>query len=108
MPIRLGYPNLAQNLVTFSLGCMKYMERLFLLILSLFQLPIFGNRPEDVQKWIDSSLEKLQVSQIDLYLFHVPFGAFLVDGKFVPDNSTDIIAVWKVPTFERHLRFYFI
>lgn len=68
------------------------------------QLPPSGNNPERVEKWIKSSLEKLQLEYVDLYLVHVPFAFQEVEGDLHPrgengeilvDHSTDLVAVWK-------------
>lgn len=63
------------------------------------KLPIFGLRPAEVQQYIDSSLEKLQLSYVDLYLIHSPFGCFKVADKLTEwplDLNTDHLALWKV------------
>lgn len=59
------------------------------------KLPIYGNRPDEVSEWINSSLTKLKVSQIDLYLVHLPVGAFKTPQGLVIDKNTDLLAVWK-------------
>lgn len=59
-------------------------------------------RPESVEKYIKLSLEALQLSYVDVYLIHAPFG-FVDDGleklpldrKVVLDTSTDHVAIWK-------------
>ncbi|KAK6635131.1 hypothetical protein RUM44_000380 [Polyplax serrata] len=69
-------------------------------------LPNIGNRPSDVEKFINLSLAKLQLSYVDLYLIHTPFGLNYRDDETMipmkPDNtvdldlSTDLQALWKV------------
>ncbi|KAK0164556.1 hypothetical protein PV328_003171 [Microctonus aethiopoides] len=68
------------------------------------KLPNFGNRPEDVEKYIKLSLEKLQLDYVDMYLIHSPFGfvqdekgcAPLVEnGIYKLDHDTNHVAVWK-------------
>ncbi|XP_025835173.1 alcohol dehydrogenase [NADP(+)]-like [Agrilus planipennis] len=69
------------------------------------KLPPSLMRPEDVEPCLRSSLEKLQVDYVDLYLVHVPFAFRNVSGQMVPitekgridmDKSTDHIAIWKM------------
>ena len=77
------------------------------------QLPHIGNRASDVEKYLTTSLHRLQLDYVDLYLIHVPFGfipdknsenpAKDADGSYVLDN-TDLLAVWKVTL---HLIFQF-
>lgn len=73
------------------------------------QLPNFGNRPSDVEKFIKLSLQRLGLEYIDLYLVHMPF-AFIPDkdssastinedGTYVLDLESDPVAVWKVDNF---------
>lgn len=69
------------------------------------QLPHIGNRASDVEMYLTTSLRRLQLDYVDLYLIHVPFGfvpdntgenpAKNADGSFVLDD-TDHLAVWKV------------
>ncbi|KAL3286148.1 hypothetical protein HHI36_000660 [Cryptolaemus montrouzieri] len=68
------------------------------------KLPITGNRPEGVAKYLKRSLENLQVGYVDLYLIHAPFGLqdsegdyYIKDSDGNPyfDMSTDHIAIWK-------------
>lgn len=70
------------------------------------KLPHIGNRPKDVSRFLQMSLNRLKLSYVDLYLVHMPFG-FICDeetltpkinsaGFFELDNSTDHIATWKV------------
>lgn len=79
------------------------------------KLPPSGNRPEGVSKFIKKSLENLQVSYLDLYLVHTPFGFKDVEGDLHPikdgeidmDFTTDHVAVWKVKlhiSFTLHIR----
>ncbi|KAI4469208.1 aldo/keto reductase [Holotrichia oblita] len=71
------------------------------------KLPHFGNRAEDVEKFLTMSLEKLQTPYIDLYLIHMPFAFRLNesgtgplkeqdDVTMVIDHNNDNIATWKV------------
>ncbi|XP_076260205.1 1,5-anhydro-D-fructose reductase-like [Rhynchophorus ferrugineus] len=69
------------------------------------KLPNFGNRPKDVERFLKMSLEKLQLSYIDLYLMHMPFSFHLneetlspavnPDGCFSLD-VVDFVETWKV------------
>ncbi|KAF7991812.1 hypothetical protein HCN44_010613 [Aphidius gifuensis] len=69
------------------------------------KLPNYGNRASDVEKYINSSLEKLGLDYIDMYLIHMPF-AFVSDesccapsvhedGSYQLDLNTDPVSVWK-------------
>lgn len=73
---------------------------------NFFQLPHYGNRSEDVEKYINWSLKKLGLDYIDMYLIHMPF-AFVCDktgsapvvnedGTYVQDIHSNPVAVWKV------------
>jgi len=69
-----------------------------------------------VEKYLTTSLRRLQLDYVDLYLIHVPFGfipdttsenpAKNADGSYVLDN-TDLLAVWKV-TFRLIFQFQYI
>ncbi|XP_055319061.1 aldo-keto reductase family 1 member A1 [Sitodiplosis mosellana] len=68
------------------------------------KLPDFGNRPESVEKNLKKSLADLNLSYVDLYLMHTPFGfpeptdgqlAFHPNGDVVLDLTTDHVAIWK-------------
>lgn len=61
-------------------------------------------RPDLVEKFLKSSLARLQVKYVDLYLTHWPIGLIytsdddlipMKDGKIMYDKTTDIEAVWK-------------
>ncbi|XP_069672467.1 aldo-keto reductase family 1 member A1-like [Periplaneta americana] len=68
------------------------------------KLPHVGNRASDVEKYLTTSLKRLQLDYVDMYLIHVPFGfvpdssgenpAKNEDGSFVLDE-TNHDAVWK-------------
>lgn len=61
-------------------------------------------RPELVDAALDQSLKDLQLSYLDLYLIHVPFGVPPTDGELLRepngnlklDLTTDHVAIWKV------------
>ncbi|KZC09285.1 Alcohol dehydrogenase [NADP(+)], partial [Dufourea novaeangliae] len=67
------------------------------------KLPPSGNRPEHVEKWIQKSLEDLELEYLDLYLIHTPFGFEDAgedlhpqdeNGNIKLDKSTDHVKVW--------------
>lgn len=59
-----------------------------------------------MEKFIKSSLEKLGLDYLDMYLVHMPFAfkmdektcvaATRADGSYVLDLDTDPVSVWKV------------
>lgn len=62
-------------------------------------------RPSDVAGALDLTLNNLGVDYLDMYLIHVPAGIhktadyqMLVydNGTYAIDNSTDLLAIWKV------------
>ncbi|KAG8323609.1 hypothetical protein J6590_001328 [Homalodisca vitripennis] len=68
------------------------------------KLPPIGTRPEGVEKYLNRSLEFLQMDYVDLYLIHTPF-AFEDDkgmhprddeGSVILDTTTDLEAIWKL------------
>ncbi|ODM90988.1 3-oxo-5-beta-steroid 4-dehydrogenase [Orchesella cincta] len=68
------------------------------------KLPPIGMTPEKVSLFLKKSLESLQLTYVDLYVIHVPFGLQFVDedtrfpmkdGEGMFDHSTDLEAVWK-------------
>lgn len=58
-----------------------------------------------VCQFLDSSLKRLEMDYVDLYLIHWPVGFQFVaqeeftprakNGKLLFDNSTDILAIWE-------------
>ncbi|CAK9813512.1 Aldo-keto reductase family 1 member A1-A [Anthophora quadrimaculata] len=69
------------------------------------KLPHYGNRPSDVEKFINLSLQKLGLNYLDMYLIHMPFAFKLnentytpatnEDGSYMLDLDTDPLLVWK-------------
>ncbi|XP_046401621.1 aldo-keto reductase family 1 member A1-A-like [Ischnura elegans] len=69
------------------------------------KLPVFGNRPGDVEKYLTESLRRLQLDFVDLYLIHMPFALMPnkngdnfeanEDGSPVLDPSLDHQKLWK-------------
>ena len=76
------------------------------MIMALFQLPHYGNRPSDVERFIKMSLEKLGLEYLNMYLIHMPFAFVLNEtdmssavnekGELILDTSSNPVAVWKV------------
>uniref|UniRef100_A0A1B6DZR4 NADP-dependent oxidoreductase domain-containing protein n=1 Tax=Clastoptera arizonana TaxID=38151 RepID=A0A1B6DZR4_9HEMI len=68
------------------------------------KLPTYGNRPDDVCKYVNKSLANLKLDYIDLYLMHMPFSlcpdekemnpALGGDGRVILDK-TNHIDIWK-------------
>lgn len=67
------------------------------------KLPPIANRPKDVERYLRSSLNDLQLDYVDLYLVHTPFTVPETDGMFLTDEEgnclletdTDHLGVWK-------------
>ncbi|KAK5647911.1 hypothetical protein RI129_002803 [Pyrocoelia pectoralis] len=67
------------------------------------KLPNVANRPEDVEKFLRMSLERLQLEYVDLFLIHCPF-AFECNANYTPvieENgnfvlaSNNNLAIWE-------------
>ncbi|XP_026279389.1 aldo-keto reductase family 1 member A1-B isoform X3 [Frankliniella occidentalis] len=67
------------------------------------KLPPWGNRSGGPAKWLKSSLEKLRMDYVDMYLVHMPYTTKAFendspigpDGKMSAEEDTDHITVWK-------------
>ncbi|VEN45572.1 unnamed protein product [Callosobruchus maculatus] len=68
-----------------------------------------GKLTQKVEKFLRRSLEALQLDYVDMYLIHVPFtvvehvgpngqpfAGFKEDGTVYMDESTDLVAIWKI------------
>lgn len=85
-----------------KLKCAKFVFK-FIKFASVLHL---GNRAESVEKHLKKSLADLNLTYVDLYLIHVPFGFPESDtgpqrhpnGDVILDLATDHVAVWKVCT----------
>jgi hypothetical protein len=75
------------------------------------KLPNCGNRAGDVARFLKMSLEKLQLTYVDLYLIHMPFSFRCNEASFAPltnedgsfslDVDSDIICTWQVMIYRR-------
>ncbi|CAH0690078.1 unnamed protein product [Spodoptera exigua] len=69
------------------------------------KLPHIANRASDVEKFLNLQLKRLQMTYVDLYLIHVPFGFHCdpetltpkvnEEGNYELDMDTDHVATWK-------------
>lgn len=70
------------------------------------KLPVFGNRPKDVERFLKMSLDRLKLDYLDLYLIHMPFSfhcneanlipAVNEDGSFSLDVNNDLLGTWEM------------
>lgn len=76
------------------------------MVVDCWQLPNYGNRPADVETFLNMSLNHLGLDYVDLYLMHMPFSFIKDDKEFIPashengsfvlDLESNPVEVWKV------------
>ncbi|KAK9875055.1 hypothetical protein WA026_005855 [Henosepilachna vigintioctopunctata] len=80
----------------------KLVERKDLFITT--KLPMYGVHPERVEKFFNSSLDRLGLDYVDLYLIHFPVcgkynekeDTYLIENSVFLTEETNYIEVWKI------------
>lgn len=58
------------------------------------KLPVYGNRPSTVEKYLKKSLADLELTYVDMYLIHVPFTLEEPPTGSNLEFDTDHVAIW--------------
>jgi len=59
------------------------------------KLPPSGMQKDQVEKYLNSSLNSLGLQYVDLYLIHSPRGYRVINGQRQPNNNVDHLGIWS-------------